>query len=159
MPTHSNIHTLNGRSSRHSPSSSQQAVLPAEPYAYIRVSTLPQKMRGFSLPRQFRLCNEAAIADGVGPIPGGNLLHDADSGKNFHRGALQELLHRAGQGRISVVYFTKVDRIGRNARDSLEIVEHLQRCGVKMVILDPRIDTTGMFGKFFFTMLAAMAEL
>jgi site-specific DNA recombinase len=60
---------------------------------------------------------------------------------------------------VSTVYFTKVDCIGRNARDSLNIVHELRRCGVRMIVLDPRLDTSDTFGYFLFVILAAAAEL
>jgi DNA invertase Pin-like site-specific DNA recombinase len=129
-----------------------------EPYGYVRVSTILQRLKGYSLPKQLKAVAAAAVAD-ENPIAPENLLGDADSGRKSERKGLQTLLTRAREGRVSVVYFAKVDRIGRNARDSLNIVHELKRLGVRMVVLDPRLDTDDPFGYFLFVILAAMAEL
>ena len=93
------------------------------------------------------------------PIHEANLLGDANSGRNLECRYLQLLLQRAREGRVSTVNFSKVDRIGRNARDSLNIVHELRRCGVRMIVLDPRLDTSDPFGYFLYVILAAAAEL
>ena len=51
----------------------------AEPYGYVRVSTIMQRLKGYSIPKQLRQIAEAAISDGA-PILEANLLGDADSG-------------------------------------------------------------------------------
>jgi DNA invertase Pin-like site-specific DNA recombinase len=114
--------------------------------------------RAYSLPQQLKAIASAATAD-EHPIAPENLLGDADSGRKFERKGLQTLLARAREGRVSVVYFAKVDRIGRNSRDSQNIVHELDQCGVRIVVLDPRLDTKDRFGYFLFVILAAMAEL
>jgi DNA invertase Pin-like site-specific DNA recombinase len=113
---------------------------------------------GYSLPKQLKDLAAAARADGA-PVEDDNLLGDADSGRKFERKGLQTLLARAREGRVSAVYFAKVDRIGRNARDSLNIVHELSQLGVRIVVVDPRLDTKDPFGYFLFVILAAMAEL
>jgi site-specific DNA recombinase len=117
-----------------------------------------QRIKGYSIPKQLREIAEAAQRDGA-PIPEGNLLGDADSGRKFERQGLQTLLARARERRVSTVYFSKVDRIGRNARDSLNIVHELSSLGVRIIVLEPRLDTKDPFGYFLFVILAAMAEL
>jgi predicted site-specific integrase-resolvase len=69
-----------------------------EPHVYVRVSTWKQKMEGFSLPDQITRCRHEAAAMGQGAIADENVLFDADSGKNYQRESLQELLTRAKQG-------------------------------------------------------------
>jgi site-specific DNA recombinase len=129
-----------------------------EAYVYVRVSTYLQKQAGFSLPHQFDLCREAARLAGIAEIPAANALHDADSGKNFQRTALQTLLEAVKGGRVSIVYCPKVDRLGRNARDCLEILDTLHAHGVELVLVENHIDTRTPMGKLFFTLLAAFAE-
>jgi len=129
-----------------------------EPYIYVRVSTYLQKQAGFSLPHQFDLCREAARLAGIADVPAANMLHDADSGKNFQRTALQTLLEAVKAGRVSIVYCPKVDRLGRNARDCLETLDTLHAHGVELVLVENHIDTRTPMGKLFFTLLAAFAE-
>ena len=129
-----------------------------QPYGYVRVSTIMQRIKGYSIPKQLREIAEAAHRGGA-PIPEGNLLGDADSGRKFERQGLQTLLARARERCVSTVYFSKVDRIGRNARDSLNIVHELSSLGGRIIVLEPRLDTKDPFGYFLFVILAAMAEL
>jgi DNA invertase Pin-like site-specific DNA recombinase len=112
-----------------------------EPFIYVRVSTYLQKQKGFSLPHQFDLCREAARLAGIADVPRDNILHDADSGKNVQRTALQTLLEAVKAGRDSIVYCPKVDRLGRNARDCLEILDTLHAHGVELVLVENHIDT------------------
>jgi DNA invertase Pin-like site-specific DNA recombinase len=139
------------------PASSVPAPQP-EPYIYVRVSTYLQKQKGFSLPHQFDLCREAARQAGIADVPAANRLHDADSGKNFQRTALQTLLDAVRAGHVSIVYCPKVARLGRNARDCLEILDMLHAHGVELVLVENHIDTCTPMGKLFFTLLAAFAE-
>jgi site-specific DNA recombinase len=122
------------------------------------VSTYLQKQSGFSLPHQFALCRDAARLAGIPDIPEANVLHDADSGKNFLRKDLQKLLDAVRAGRVSIIYCPKVDRLGRNARDCLEILDTLHAHGVELVLVENHIDTRTPMGKLFFTLLAAFAE-
>src|SRR5437763_12474989 len=81
------------------------------------------------------------------------LLHVIDMREGLH-----DLLDKAERGELSVVYCPKVDRLGRNARDCLEILEKLHACGVELVLVENNIDTRTPMGKLFFTLLAAFAE-
>jgi DNA invertase Pin-like site-specific DNA recombinase len=129
-----------------------------EAYGYVRVSTILQRLKGYSLPKQLKALSAAAVAD-ENPIAPENLLGDADSGRKFERKGLQTLLARAREGRVSVAYFAKVDRIGRNARDSLNIVHELHDYGVRIVLLDPRLDTKDPFGYFLFVILVLQRRI
>jgi DNA invertase Pin-like site-specific DNA recombinase len=60
------------------------------------------------------------------------------------------------------VVITRLDRLARNVRDLLDIVEGLQAEGIGLVVLDlagQQLDTTTASGKFMLTMLAAVAEM
>lgn len=129
-----------------------------EPYIYVRVSTYLQKQKGFSLPHQVDLCREAARQAGIADVPETNWLHGADSGKNVQRTALQTLLDAVKAGRVSIVYCPKVDRLGRNARDCLEILDMLHDHSVELVLVENHIDTRTPMGRLFFTLLAGFAE-
>ena len=56
------------------------------------------------------------------------------------------------------VLVTRIDRAARNVRDLLSLVEHIEQVGASIVFLDNKIDTGGATGKFFLTVLAALAE-
>jgi DNA invertase Pin-like site-specific DNA recombinase len=53
---------------------------------------------------------------------------------------------------------TRMDRLGRSAKDLLTIVSELSEKGVNLEIIEQHIDTKTAEGKLFFTMVAAFAE-
>jgi DNA invertase Pin-like site-specific DNA recombinase len=59
---------------------------------------------------------------------------------------------------VSIVYCPEVDRLGRNARDCLEILDILHAHGAELVLVENHIATRTPMGKLFFTLLAAFAE-
>ena len=58
---------------------------------------------------------------------------------------------------ILVVY--SLSRLARNTKEAIEIVERLQRCGADIASLNERIDTSTAMGRFFFVVMAALAQL
>lgn len=53
---------------------------------------------------------------------------------------------------------TKLDRLGRSTKDLLALLERLNELGVELKVLDQNIDTSTAEGKFFFTIIGAVAE-
>jgi DNA invertase Pin-like site-specific DNA recombinase len=53
---------------------------------------------------------------------------------------------------------TKLDRLGRSTKDLLALLERLNGLGVQLRVLDQNIDTSTAEGKFFFTIIGAVAE-
>lgn len=53
----------------------------------------------------------------------------------------------------------RMDRLGRNTKQLLELVEELESRNINLVILDLNIDTRSPTGKFFLTVMAAFSEL
>lgn len=53
---------------------------------------------------------------------------------------------------------TKLDRLGRSVKNLAELGELLRAKGVNLVVLDQGIDTSSAAGRFFFNMLASVAE-
>ena len=57
-----------------------------------------------------------------------------------------------------VFIVTKLDRLARSVVDLSEIVKKLQKKNVDLVVLDQWIDTTTIYGRLQFNILAAIAE-
>ena len=63
-------------------------------------------------------------------------------------------MYRAG---ALIVY--KLDRLARNTIDALEIASTIEKCGATLHSLTEKLDTSTATGKFFFTLLASLAEM
>jgi DNA invertase Pin-like site-specific DNA recombinase len=53
----------------------------------------------------------------------------------------------------------KLDRLGRNTRDVLNLVHELEEKGVSLRVLEPAIDTGGPMGRMVLTVLGMVAEM
>jgi DNA invertase Pin-like site-specific DNA recombinase len=113
---------------------------------YARVSTNAQDAR-----LQRNALNEAGCA---------RIFEDKASGKNTDRAGLTAALDYARSGDTLCVW--KLDRLGRSVKDVLTIADDLHGRGIGLRILTGKL--SGLYtptgeGKFFFTMMAAFAEL
>jgi len=81
---------------------------------------------------------------------------DKASGKNADRTGLQKLLARAEKG--DEVFCTKLDRLGRNTLDMIQIVEQLHEKGVSVTFIDDNLSTAGEIGYMLITILSAVAQ-
>ncbi|MEZ4707606.1 MAG: recombinase family protein [Caldilineaceae bacterium] len=126
---------------------------------YIRVSTSKQAEEGFSLDAQRERLDAYCISQGW-PVDADHVYIDAgESAKSIDRPAFQEMLKAAESGLIKRIVAIKLDRLARNVRDFLAIVEMLNKINVDLVMIKESFDTSTPHGKFALTMFAAMAEL
>lgn len=79
------------------------------------------------------------------------------SGSVASRPELDRALDHLREGDVLVVW--KLDRLGRNTKNVLEVIERLSAKGVGFRSLTEGLDTTGPMGKAMLTILAAFAEL
>lgn len=79
------------------------------------------------------------------------------SGRKTDRTELTKCLEYLREGDVLVVY--KLDRLGRTTRQLIELVEDLDKKGIQFKAITNQIDTTTAQGKFFFTIMAAFAEM
>lgn len=84
------------------------------------------------------------------------IFEDHASGKDKSRPQFNAMLEMLREGDTVVVW--KLDRIGRNTKHLIEIAEEFERLGVNFVSLKDNIDTSTAIGKFFFRMMASLAE-
>jgi DNA invertase Pin-like site-specific DNA recombinase len=126
---------------------------PAGVIAYYRVSTEQQGRSGLGLEAQ-----KAAVAKHVAAT-GSRLIEEyeeVESGKRSDRPQLAKAL-AACRARRATLIIAKLDRLARNTRFLLNVVEGCGEGGVLFCDL-PQIPT-GAVGKFLVTLLAAVAEL
>ncbi|MEC0265148.1 recombinase family protein [Paenibacillus anseongense] len=70
---------------------------------------------------------------------------------------LETLIEKLNEGDTLVV--TRMDRLGRNTIQLLELVEYFTEKNIYLVIMDINIDTRTPTGKFFLTVMAGFSEL
>lgn len=102
------------------------------------------------------LQRDALVEAGVG---GDQLYQDFASGKRDDRPGLDACLKALRDGDTLVVW--KLDRLGRNLRHLVEVVQGLNARGVGLKVLTGQgasIDTTTANGRLMFAFFAALAE-
>ncbi|MCL4209632.1 MAG: recombinase family protein [Phycisphaeraceae bacterium] len=81
------------------------------------------------------------------------------SGGNTDRPAFQRLKQDIIAGKVDVVVIYKLDRLSRNARDFLAILDFLEEHRVGLASVTQSIQTTGAMGKFTLHIMVAVAQL
>lgn len=126
---------------------------------YIRVSTEKQATEGSSLDAQ----REKLIAYCEAmqwEVCEGHIYEDAGiSGKSAsNRPALQAVLQAAKAGQIQRIVVTKFDRLARNVKDLMDIMDTLNKVGCALVLLDISVDTGTPTGKLIAGIMGQLAE-
>ena len=131
--------------------------VPKAAYSYIRVSTLLQAEEGVSLDAQRERIIDYCTRNNF--FIAGSYADEGLSAKRAdNRPALQQALKEVCENKgILVVY--SLSRLCRSTRDALDIAERLKRAGAHLVSITEQIDTTCALGEFFFTVMAALAQL
>lgn len=126
--------------------------------AYIRVSTEGQAQEGVSLEAQEAkiraYCQLNDLELEAVFVDAGVSAKRADN-----RPELQRALRSVGKGKAGALVVYKLDRLARNTVDALEIAERLDRQGVTLHSITEKLDTGSAVGRFFFTLLASLAEM
>lgn len=79
------------------------------------------------------------------------------TGTKKERPQLQEMIQHLRKGDTVVVY--KLDRISRSTKHLIEISEQFDEIGVIFISIQDGVDTSTSMGKFFFRVMASLAEL
>lgn len=125
-------------------------------FSYTRVSTTDQALTGHSLAMQEERIKAYCTAKA---LPEPTLFKDAGiSGKKkSNRPALNELLQQAAKGDTILVY--SISRFARNTIETLQIISDLKKRGINFISITEDINTSTASGKFFLTVLSALAEM
>lgn len=112
-------------------------------YGYGRVSTINQDLEAQIQALQQEGCEE--------------ILTEKFTGTTTERPVFNDLLSQLSEGDTLVV--TKLDRLARNTREGIEVIEKLFAKNVKVHVLNVGLLENTTMGRFFLTTLLAVAEM
>jgi DNA invertase Pin-like site-specific DNA recombinase len=84
---------------------------------------------------------------------------DIISGAKAKRPGLDQLMSDARRRRFDVVLVAAFDRIARNVRHFLDVLDELNHLGIQFISLRENIDTGGSLGRAMLTIIGAISEL
>lgn len=113
-------------------------------FGYARVSTSQQ-----SLDIQIKTLKAEGVASS-------RIFTDKITGSHVKRDGLQLLRVKVEEG--DVVLVKKLDRLGRDTADMIQLIKEFDNAGVAIRFLDDGISTEGTMGKMVVTILAAVAQ-
>ncbi len=123
---------------------------------YIRVSSEEQAREGISLENQkFKI---AAYCD-INDLQLVDIIEDAGkSGKDLNREGVQALMGLVKDRRIDAVVVYKLDRLSRRVKDTLSLMDLIEKKNIAFHSITERIDTKSAMGKFFLNIMASMNQ-
>jgi DNA invertase Pin-like site-specific DNA recombinase len=102
-------------------------------------------LRQFAIARGFKLVKEF-VDHGI-------------SGAKERRPALDEMVGLARQGKIKIIITTSLDRISRDTRHLLNLIEELNHYGISIISLRENLDFSTPLGKATLTIIGAISSL
>ncbi len=122
---------------------------------YTRVSTEDQAKEGFSLEAQRERLEAYCRARDWSVAA--TYIDDGHSGRNTRRPAYQKMMTERDQWDVLLVI--KMDRIHRNARNFMEMMDTLQEWGKDFVSATESLDTSTAMGRFVMDIIQRIAQL
>lgn len=113
-------------------------------FGYARVSTSQQ-----SLDTQIKTLKEAGVVKS-------RIFSDKTTGSHVKRKSLDLL--RVKIEASDVILVTKLDRLGRDTTDMIQLIKEFDEIGVAVRFLDEGISTEGTMGKMVVTILSAVSQ-
>lgn len=113
-------------------------------FGYARVSTSQQ-----SLAIQIKALKEAGVK-------ASRIFTDKASGSSAVRNGLDQLRMKVEEG--DVILVKKLDRLGRDTADMIQLIKEFDAQGVAVRFIDDGITTDGEMGKMVVTILSAVAQ-
>ena len=124
---------------------SQKVMMDMTQYGYARVST-----KGQSLSDQINQLQQNGIDKD-------NIYFEKFTGTTINRPMFERLTNKVKAGDIITV--TKLDRLARNTREALNVLDPLMNKGVKINVLNIGMLENSTIGKLVKTILLAVAEM
>lgn len=112
-------------------------------YGYARVSTVAQELKVQKQSLELEKCDI--------------IREEKFTGMKTDRPVFNELLREIQEGDTLVV--TKLDRLARNTKEGIEVIENLFEKGVKVHVLNVGLLEDTTMGHFFLTTLLAVAQM
>ena len=124
---------------------------------YIRVSTVEQA-KGVSLDMQREKIKAYADLEDMELI---DIISDEGiSGCSLKiRPGVQRVIKMVRQRQVKAVIIYKLDRLSRNTIEALELARVMDQKGVALHSITEKLDTRSAMGRFFFTLMASVAEM
>lgn len=113
-------------------------------FGYARVSTSQQ-----SLDIQIKVLKDAGVK-------ANRIFSDKASGRHTGRKGLELLRMKVEEG--DTILVKKLDRLGRDTSDMIQLIKEFDQMGVAIKFLDDGIGTEGDIGKMVVTILSAVAQ-
>lgn len=123
---------------------------------YCRVSTDMQKEKGESIKNQISRLQEYALEKN---LTAEIYKDEGYSAKDTNRPELKRLLRDIKEGKVISVTVTKLDRITRNIRDLVDLLEVFEEYGVKFKSLTQTLDTSTAMSRGFIRLLGEFAQM
>ena len=123
---------------------------------YIRVSTEEQAREGISLENQRGKIGAYCDLNDLELI---GIVEDAGrSGKDLNREGVQTLLNLVKGRKVDAIVVYKLDRLSRRVKDTLTIMDAIDKKGIAFHSINERIDSKSATGRFFLNIVASMAQ-
>ena len=122
---------------------------------YTRVSTDDQAREGFSLDAQKERLAAYCEAQGWDIVD--FYIDDGHSGRNTKRPAYQRMIGE--KDRWDLILVMKMDRIHRNSKNFMTMMEDLEKWGKKFTSMNESLDTSNAVGRFVVDIIQRIAQL
>lgn len=124
---------------------------------YARVSSEEQAKEGVSLDHQKSKIRSYCDLKDLQLI---ETMEDGGiSAKNLNRPGMQRVLQMVENKEVDSVVVYKLDRMFRSTVDALETTRRFDKSGIAFHSIQETLDTRSAMGRFFFTLIAALAEM
>jgi len=123
---------------------------------YVRVSTDEQAREGISLENQKAKIETYCQLNDLELV---EILEDAGkSGKDLNRDGMQALMALIKARSVDAVIVYKLDRLSRRVKDTLTLMDLVEKKSVAFHSITEKIDTKSAMGKFFLNIMASMNQ-
>jgi len=122
---------------------------------YTRVSTEDQAKEGFSLSAQKQRLE--AYCDAQGWDIADYYIDDGHSGRNTRRPAYHRMMEE--REKWDIILVMKMDRIHRNSKNFMIMMENLEKWGKKFSSMNESLDTSNAVGRFVVDIIQRIAQL